>query len=411
VGSPRICLGPREVAGYYGQLTAALRRLGVDALHVNLAPHPFGYPEGPGPPLGVRLAMSCRRWRLGRALAAVPILLWALVRFDVFVFGSGQSFLGLRDLALLRLLRKRVIFVLHGSDARPPYMNGAVTRRPWNAADVIDRTRAQKRRLARIERYANAVISDPTYCQLLENPIVLRGLIGRPVSSVSPRLSDAEPARRLRVLHAPSDPVGKGTAEIRRIFSRLQARGHDVELIVIAGEPNAVVLDEIARCDFVADQLYTDMPMATFATEAARFGKPALVGGYASEHYRAAVPAGTVPPALYVDPSEFEAAAERMLSDPQLRRRLGREAREFVRSHWTASDVAKRLLRVVSGDVPPEWGYDPSALRYTHGYGLTDDQVRELVRAVVHAGGVQALQVADKPELERSLVELASGTA
>lgn len=423
--SPRICLGPTEVAGWYAHLTTALRDLGVDAVHVNLSPHPFGYPEATRPPFGVRFGVwaRCRSshngtfatrifWRAVQATTSIAILVWALVRFDVFVFGFGRSFLRLRELALLKLLRKRIVFVLHGSDARPPYMNGAMSREPWNVEEVIARTRALKRRLGRIERYADAVISDPTYCQLLEKPIVLRALIGRVISGVPASISDADTdGRRIRVLHAPSDPVGKGSNEIRRIFSRLQARGHDVELVELDRQPNSVVLDEIARCDFVADQLYTDIPMATLATEAALFGKPALVGSYAGEHYRAAMPAGTVPPTLFVHPSEFEAAAEGLLSDPELRRRLGREARDFVSSRWAASDVAERFLRVVAGEAPDEWGYDPAALRYAHGYGFTDSQVRELVGAVLDAGGVAALQVGDKPGLERRLIELADGAA
>jgi hypothetical protein len=304
-----------------------------------------------------------------------------------------------------------MVFVLHGSDARPPYMNGAVTREPWNVEDVIAQTRALKRRLARIERYADAVISDPTYCQLLEKPIVLRALIGRAMSAPAATPATDGGGPRIRVLHAPSDPAGKGSSEIRRIFAGLQARGHDLELVELDREPNSVVLDEIARCDLVADQLYTDIPMATLATEAALFGKPALVGSYAGEHYRAAMPAGTVPPTVFVHPSEFETAAERLLSDPELRQELGREAREFVASRWAASDVAERFLRVIAGDVPNEWGYDPGTLSYAHGYGFTDSQVRELVRAVLDAGGVAALQVGDKPELERRLVELAGGAA
>ena len=82
------------------------------------------------------------------------------MRFDVFVFGFANTFLRLAELPLLRLLRKKVIFVLHGSDARPPYMNGAARRAPWNAAEVVARTRVQKLRLARIERYADAVIAN-----------------------------------------------------------------------------------------------------------------------------------------------------------------------------------------------------------------------------------------------------------
>jgi hypothetical protein len=421
-GNPRICLAPTEISGYYGRLTAALRDLGVDAVHVNLTAHPFAYPEAATPPFIVRLTSWCRRrnvsqrtwairlmWGAIQGPVSAALLVWALVRFDTFVFGFARTFLRLHELAMLKRLGKRIIFVLHGSDSRPAYLNGAVTLAPWDVEEVIARTRAQKRRLARIERYADAVVCDPMSCHLLESPIVLRPLIGRPTASISPPISNAQlGGRRVRVLHAPSDPAGKGTHEIRRIFSSLQAQGHDVEFVEVNAQPNSIVLDEIARCDFVADQLYADTPMATLATEAALFGKPALVGGYAREHYSAAMPAGTVPPTTYVDPSEFKAAAERLLRDPELRKRLGHEAHEFVSLRWAPAQVAGRFLQLVEGDIPDEWSYDPATLRYTHGHGLTEDQVRERVAAVVDAGGVAALQVADKPELERSLVELAS---
>ncbi len=413
-----------EVTGFYGRLTTALRELGVDAVHVKFSRHRFRYADAPGVPAGIRFALWCRRRRASQrtlpvrigsraiqALASVAILAWAVVRFDVFVFGFATTFLRLAELPLLRLLRKRVVFVFHGSDARPPYMNGAVTRAPWNAADVIERTRAMKRRLERIERYADAVIADPTYCQLLEGPVIVRTMIGRPMSTAPPPIPGTGQEGRVRVLHAPSDPIDKGTGEIRRIFSRLRARGHDVELVEIDGLPNSVVLDEIARCDFVADQLYSDIPMATLATEAALFGKPALVGGYAADCYRAEIPEETVPLAMFVHPDDFEAAAERLVSDREWRARLGRAAREYVALRCSPPDVARRFLRVVSGDVPDDWLYDPALLRYTHGHGLTDAQVRDLVRTVVDAGGVAALQVRDKPDLERSLLELARGAA
>jgi len=47
--------------------------------------------------------------------------------------------------------------------------------------------------------------------------------------------------------------------------------------------PNHAVLEELGKCDFVIDQAFADYGMAGFATEAAWFGKTAVVGGYQSE--------------------------------------------------------------------------------------------------------------------------------
>jgi hypothetical protein len=111
---------------------------------------------------------------------------------------------------------------------------------------------------------------------------------------------------------------------------------------------------------------------------------------------------------MYVEPSEFEGAAERLVTSPELRERLGREARDFVFSHCGPAAVAERFMRVVRGDIPDEWMYDPSDVRYTHGWGLSEGELREVIAAVIGQGGAAALQVADKPELERRLLELAA---
>ena len=56
------------------------------------------------------------------------------------------------------------------------------------------------------------------------------------------------------------------------------------------------ILAELARCDFVIDQLYSDYPLPGLATEAAWFGKPTVVGGYAQYAIR---PARLLVPHLY----------------------------------------------------------------------------------------------------------------
>ena len=57
-----------------------------------------------------------------------------------------------------------------------------------------------------------------------------------------------------------------------------------------SGQPNSVVLEQLARCDFIIDQLYADFPMPGFATEAAWFGKPAVTAGYALDLWKRTLP-------------------------------------------------------------------------------------------------------------------------
>jgi hypothetical protein len=180
-----------------------------------------------------------------------------------------------------------------------------------------------------------------------------------------------------------------------------------VELVLLSGKPHAVVMDELARCDFVVDQCYSDTPMAGFAAEAASFGKPAVVGGYAEEVFARWIPPATLAPTLYVRPEEVEGAIERLIVDEDLRRELGRRARTFVEEHCACHRVAERYLRLIEGPVPPEWLFDPGEIRYVQGYGFPEDRARERVAAVLRAAGPEGLCVSDKPDLERRLVAFA----
>ena len=63
--------------------------------------------------------------------------------------------------------------------------------------------------------------------------------------------------------------------EIKMQVSKLypnEVKDGKIKFIEITGRPNQEVLELISTCDFVIDQLYSDMAMVGFATEAAFFG-------------------------------------------------------------------------------------------------------------------------------------------
>jgi hypothetical protein len=67
--------------------------------------------------------------------------------------------------------------------------------------------------------------------------------------------------------------------------------------------------------------------------------------------------------------------------------------------------VAGRLLAALAGD--ERLVVDPAEIVYADGAGFSRERLAELLRDVVALGGPQALQVGDKPELERRLLALA----
>ncbi|MEO7296335.1 MAG: hypothetical protein ABIZ57_09330 [Candidatus Limnocylindria bacterium] len=366
---------------------------------------------------GQRAAASSRvrrpLWVVARIASDLLVLIWAILGYDVFVFGFGTSFLRLRELPLLRLLGKRIVFVFHGSDARPPYIDG-VRVAPDRAPPIAERllaTNRMKASIRRIERYADVVVAQPAFSHFFERPVVNFFSIGVPWRNHPERETAVRSDDAVQILHSPSDPMVKGSARIQEVIERLRSEGLNLELTELRGVPNDVVLKRIATCDFVVDQIYSDAPMVGFATEAAVAGKPAIVGGYAWPENHRIIGSEAMPPVEECAPESLADAIRHLVTNREHREALGARARTFVTGRWSGTAIAERLLMVVDGSAPAEWLFDPRELRYVEGCGLTREQARASVAAVVAAGGPAALCVSDKPELERRFLEFAVGPA
>lgn len=423
--TPRVFVGPVEIAGYYSGLAGALRDLGLDAMSVDLSRHRFRYGDGPRIPLPVRAAFACRDlverqtprsvgrrfWRVMETLAHVWLVAWSVRRFDVFVFGYGSSVLGLRELPLLKRLGKRLIFVFNGSDARPSYVDGADMAESLgrDIDDAVRLAREKKAKITRIEHYADVIVSQPAFSHFFESPIVDFFRIGHPVRLRGGPGEVRQASDTIRILHSPSSPEVKGSDRIRATVEALSAAGHRLELVELRGVPNDRVRAEIEQADFVIDQIYSDAPMVGFATEAAIAGRPAIVGGYAWPHLREIYPGESMPPVEMCEPETLGEAILRLSTDAGHRRALGEQAHAFVTTTWAPSAIAERYVSLMRGEIREEWLFDPRRLRYVRGVGLTEERARGLVAGVIARGGRAALQLADKPDVEQAFVDFAEG--
>lgn len=426
----KVFIGPVEVSGIATALAEGLRSLHVDAQVMLSIPHPFKYGDE-------SRSWLVRTWqRIGAARNATTranllrklllvaahdlwgwlVLLRFITRFDAFIFTYGQTITNSAfELWLLKRLGRKIIFVYTGSDSRPPYMDGG-----WfpgrvgddlpSPATLLGTVRRCKRKLRRHERYADYLVNSPSTAHFHERPYINWFVLGIPkMLPVFPQASRQQDCRSesVRVLHGPSNPLAKGTAEILEVLERLRRKGHSIELVKIQGMPNEVVLKELARCDFIVDQLYADTPLAAFATEAAFFGKPAVVGGYFAEAIEQCLVPADIPPSLFVAPDDLEMAIERLVVDSAFRLQLGEQARQFVLSRWSLTGVAGRYLQLLNDDIPGQWWCDPAEVRYLNGSGLPGGRTRRLVGLLLDHFGASALQVEDKPWLESALVEFA----
>jgi hypothetical protein len=211
----------------------------------------------------------------------------------------------------------------------------------------------------------------------------------------------------VRLLHCPTNPAAKGTPEIRRVIERLRESGVEFEYTEITGRPNAEVRRELAGCDLVVDQVYSDTPLAGLATEAAWYGRPVLVAGYMQEEALLGLRAEEVPPTVFCRPEELEGKLRWLIADRDAREDLGRRCRAYVERRLDPARIAGRYLALAAGDWTDEQLCDPYGLGAPTGVGISQERFRSALAAYLQAGGPEALLLEDKPAARDALVNQA----
>jgi hypothetical protein len=419
VRGERFFFGLTEIGTYYAGLQAGLEELGYDAVLVNLVPHRFGRARWRGSiPWVVRVAARLAEvrnsapdasrlpniaWRYVNAFGRLVLLLWAVFRFDVFVFSYGSTFFGYRELPLLHRFGKRIVYVFHGTDHRPAYLDGSemAPERGVSIEECIAVTAAKKARITRIERHATIIIGNRLSSQLHERPVVHFGAVGVPQTA-----ADTKPAADdgvVRILHSPSHPAAKGSAEIRTAVAAVSRLHTNVVYTELTDVPHGAVLRALAETDIVIDQLYSDVGMASFAHEAAAHGCTVIVGSYGVEEIRKTPTADL--PVVLCHPEALTETLSRLVTDPDERVRRSNVGRRFILDHCSPATVASRFIGALRDPEPV--AFDPAQIRYCYGVGLSQTRVRSIIRSVLALGGRDALCVRDKPGLEQAVADFA----
>jgi len=422
---PRVFLGVLDIGGYYGALTYGLRELGVDAHMLDLGNNAYNYNRSvKHHPLAKAYKWFNRKFGSSRTLSRLNplryfwtalslgsltlLISWICIRFDIIVLKSGIGFTSsCLDLRLFKSLKKKLVFIYHGSDSRPPYLN-AYWDEHMTGSQLVEWTRQIKNHVDRVSHFADYIVDNPlsahfqtrTVCtfQCLGNLVEMEKV--RTVSEFHRSRPSLDPIPcKIRILHAPSLRGIKGSDRIHEVIKKLKEMGYRIEYVEISGKPNATVMQEIAESDIIVDELYSDTHGAMFSMEAAALGKPSFVGGFGWEILDKFVPPEARFPTLYKRPDELEGTLIRLIEDVEFRLECGRKAREFAEGWAKPTAVASRLLMVARGEAPSSWFFEPNDIRYTCGLGAKPDRMARVIRKLFESGGTKALLLDDKPEL------------
>jgi hypothetical protein len=357
----RILHGPVKVGNQPWSLSRADRAAGAESdLVVNYGTW-IGYPSD-------RSLSEYGRKNLRSAVRRAAFSLSAPFRYDVLHYYFGRSFMlwddwgrvlgksavgdavALADVRLAKALGKHCFMTLQGCDVR---IAGDSNRlNAWTPC-AEGRCNAYAQCLAAIDANRRKMIS--TLLPLMDGVFYLNPELGRwvpqgtflPYANVDIHgIVPAPPAdgRRLRIVHAPSDPAIKGTASIVAALEALSAR-FDFELVLVKGKPHSEAMEIYRSADLAIDQLFAGW-YGGFAVELMAMGKP--VAAYIREEDRDFVPARMWAdlPILKIRPDHLEQDLAAILERARDLIETGARSRAFVERWHDPVRIATALGRV-----------------------------------------------------------------
>jgi glycosyltransferase involved in cell wall biosynthesis len=396
--APKILVGFSEIAGYYMNLFVGLAELGYEVGYINNRYFKFQYNEYKkyNPPFLNFYIEVCRKFRAENSIAnkafcaiLTPFVIgWMVLKYDAFILGSDSTLLKYWEYKVLRFFKKKVIYVSLGSDTRPSIMNGIYKDDSgdgkFSISKAVQNFTQTKEKVRFFESHSDIFINYPQHAHFNRRPFINGMQIGFPtrlpeiLTENKPKLSD-----EVRILHAPSRPLAKGTLIFREVVEDLKNEGIKIDWIEIVNKPNKEVLEEIFRCDLVLDELYSDLPLGGLGTEAAIFGKPVVVGGYYAESIKSDVPSELIPPSFYVLPDQLKSILRSLCKDSELRRKSGLELREFVRQNWDHKTIAAKYVDLILGRNESSWNFHPEQISYFNGWGLSKSEAVKNMEAIL----------------------------
>lgn len=355
----RILHWPADVGGHPSGLAAAERSLGRCSTVAVLGRSRFDYP------VDIDLNVLGAP-RLRRLAARAGFLAASLGRYDLVHCNFGQGFLpapggaGI-DLPLLRALGARVFMTFQGCDARcfadmarhAVACCGPGRAGPGLCTAAMDPAKRAAARYA--SRHADRVF--------VLNPDLRRAIPSAtfvPYASVDPRALAPDPRPRepgpVRVLHAPTSRLHKGTAEILAVLEPLAARGR-IELILVEGLTRAAAIERYRRADLLIDQARVGW-YGGLAVELMSLGRPAAA--FIREQDLTLVPPAMAQdlPIARLDPADLAASIEPLIDDPAALAQRGAASRAFVERWHDPLRIAARLIHLAENPADDFWPPD-----------------------------------------------------
>lgn len=416
----RVFIGNIEVAGHYQSIARNLINRGYRVTVVGSATYrrnPQQIETKPIPVLYEKVLGFLKKNRLMYRVAREPfaftfgllLLVWAVRNHDWFILYGGGKFVNYRiDYKVLRWCGKKVVVnCAHGTESRPPYINAKLAKR--SLIRLLYETFKISSRAKAIENNASNVIGLPCLSHFYRRPMISRDMIGKnaPVSpmKVFPKKTKKE---SVRIVHVPSDPITKGSAEVRDAVNYVirNVPQLNVEYHEIANIPNSDVISVLKNSDIIVTQMFSDIAWPTTALEAAAVFTLPIVGGLDAPSWNclSSRDMGSNEP-LFVKSEDVREALLYFTLNHDDRRKKIENLNKLVQESASSDVVTRNYINLLEGDFPSEWYFDPCQVTGVFGDGMSRSERAKYLCQYLSVFGRRGLMIPVVQRVKRITAE------
>lgn len=327
----RLFIAPANYAGQgYRWARAVSQNPAITASNMVYAEiNPFDYPADYA--IRGRTVTHSRRWQRAQLHALSTRFTHVLVEAQMPPIGGLWNQDVVRQVRALGGSGVRVGMVCHGSDIRSPHRHRDAD--PWSPFQ--DDSWVPVNALETFMRWNRAILDELSLPTFVSTPGLMADV---PYAHLLPVVIEPErwasreavlQREQPRVVHVPSNPLVKGTAQIEPVLRALHAEGV-IEYVSVVGRPHAEMPEILATADIVLDQFRLgDYGVA--ACEAMAAGR--LVISHVAPDARAVLSKlGHELPIMQATIDDLGDVIRRVLGDRQSARALAAEGPGFVRT-------------------------------------------------------------------------------
>jgi glycosyltransferase involved in cell wall biosynthesis len=332
----RILHAPFNIANIAWELSRAQRTLGLRSDAMQFFSNWIQYK------CDINLNLETYRYPVNNIRVAM-FFLKAITKYDIFHFHFGYTLLPkFYDVFLLKLLRKKVFFHYHGCDIKDrAYL---LKKDVYSACHTCNPIRCNKNipeSKAIAKKYADGVfLGTPDLIEFYPQgvwlpPPIHIDEIEKAAEGIAVSESDT-----IKLLHAPSDPLLKGTEYVLRAVEELKEEGLPIELILVQNRPWQEAIKLFKTADIAIDQFRMGA-YGHFAAECMALKKPVIC--YIREDVKKYYPDDL--PIIISTGDTLAATIRTLIADMGKLKRIGNASYDYIKKYHDPDIVAQMTIR------------------------------------------------------------------